>query len=149
MDVEQKERDSQRDFAIKKYEIDTDAQTQREAEQLRINSAHTLEDRKAVNQAGIKQIEGQQAAQLKEREVQLKQQPALEMAGQVKELASKLEDGIESLKGALQIILTAKRVIKKGKNGKAEGVDIVAPDGSVIASQKVVRGPDGSLQGTQ
>ena len=149
MDVEQKERDSQRDFAIKKYEIDTDAETQRHAEQLRIQSAHTLEDRKAANQAGIKQLEGQQAAQLKEREVQLKQGPALEMAGQVQQLAAKLEDGIESLKGALQIIMTAKRVIKRGKNGKAEGVDVVGPDGSVIASQKVVRGADGSIQGTQ
>jgi hypothetical protein len=147
MDVQQKELDSQRDFAIKKYDIETQARSQMEAERMRLESAHSLEDRKAVNQAGIKQIEGSQAAQLKEREIQAKQQPAIEMAGQVQQLSQKLEDAIGSLQEALATVLTAKRQIRRGKDGKAEGVDIVGPDGSVIASQKVQRGPDGRVAG--
>jgi hypothetical protein len=147
LDVEQKERDSQRDFAIKKFEIETQAQSALEAEQLRIQSAHSLEDRKAQNTAGIKQIEGSQAAQLKEREIQLKQQPAVEMAGQVQQLSEKLEGAISSLQDALATVLTAKRQIRRGKDGKAEGVDIVGPDGGVIASQSVQRGPDGRIAG--
>jgi hypothetical protein len=148
LDVEQKERDSQRDFEIKRFEIETQAQSALQAEQLRIESAHTLEDRKANNQAGLKQIEGHQTAQLKEREIQMKQQPAMEMAGQVQQLSAKLEDAIGSLQEALATVLTAKRQIRRGKDGKAEGVDIVGPDGAVIASQKVQRGPDGRAIGT-
>jgi hypothetical protein len=147
LDVQQKELDSQRDFAIKQFEIETNARSQLDAERLRIESAHSLEDRKARNVAGIKQIEGRQASQLKEREVQLKQQPALEMAGQVQQLSQKLEDAIGSLQEALATVLTAKRQIRRGKDGKAEGVDIVSKDGSVIASQKVERGPDGRIAG--
>jgi hypothetical protein len=147
LDVEQKERDSQRDFAIKKFEIETQAQSALEAEQLRIQSAHSLEDRKANNQAGLKQIEGSQAAQLKEREIQLKQQPAVEMANQVQQLAEQLTGAVESMKEALSTVLTAKRQIRRGKDGKAEGVDVVGPDGAVIASQSVQRGPDGRIAG--
>jgi hypothetical protein len=147
LDVEQKERDSQRGFAIKKFEIETQAQSALEAEQLRIQSAHSLEDRKAQNTAGIKQIEGSQAAQLKEREIQMKQAPALEMAGQVQQLSAKLEDAIGSLQEALATVLTAKRQIRRGKDGKAEGVDVIGPDGAVIASQSVQRGPDGRIAG--
>jgi hypothetical protein len=149
LDVEQKERDSQRDFAIKQYEIETNVRSTLEAERLRIDSAHQLEDRKTVNQAGIKQLEGQQQLQLSEHAAQLEQQPAQEMAEEVKKLSGALAEAIESMKGALQVILTAKRQIRRGKNGKAEGVDIVGPDGSVIAQQSVVRGDDGRIAGAQ
>lgn len=148
LDVEQKERDSQRDFAIKQFEIETRANEARDVERMRLEAAHSLEDRKAQNTAGIKQIEGHQASQLKEREIQLKQQPAIEMAGQVQQLSAKLEEAIGSLQEALATVLTAKRQIRRGKDGKAEGVDIVGPDGAVIASQKVQRGPDGRVLGS-
>lgn len=145
--TEQKERDSQRDFELGKLKIVSDARTAMESEQMRMRSAESLEDRRAVNQAGLTQIQGQQTAHLKEREHQMKQAPAMELAGQVQEMAGKLEDAVESLKGALQIILTAKRTIRRGKNGQAEGVDITGPDGALIASQSVQRGPDGRIAG--
>jgi hypothetical protein len=72
----------------------------------------------------------------------------LEVAGQVQTLANQLKDAVESMKEALSIVLTAKRTIRRGKDGKAEGVDIVAPDGSVLAQQKVQRGPDGRIAGS-
>lgn len=146
--TQQKERDSVRDFEIKLFEIETNANSALDAERLRIESAHSLEDRKATNQAGLKQIEGQQTAQMKEREHQMKQAPAMELASQVQQMAGKLEEAVESLKSALQVVLTAKRTIKRGKNGQAEGVDVVGPDGSVIASQSIQRGPDGRIAGS-
>jgi hypothetical protein len=149
MDVQQKERDSQRDFDIKRFEIETNARSALDAERMRIDSAHSLEDRKYGNQANLKQIEGQQVSQLKEREHQLKQQPALEVAGQVQAMAEELKSALTDMRESLQIVLTAKRQIRRGANGKAEGVDIVGPDGAVIASQSVVRGADGSVVGTQ
>jgi hypothetical protein len=72
----------------------------------------------------------------------------MEMAGQVQQLSAKLEDAIGSLQEALATVLTAKRQIRRGADGRAEGVDIVGNDGSVIASQKVQRGPDGRATGT-
>ena len=82
------------------------------------------------------------------RKVQAKNQPVLDMAEQVQQLSSSLAEAIESMKGALQVVLTAKRQIRRGKNGKAEGVDIMAPDGSLIASQNIQRGPDGRVLGS-
>lgn len=148
LDVEQKERDSERDFTIKRFEIETKANEAREVERMRLESAHSLEDRRAGNQAGLKQIEGEQTAQLKEREHQMKQQPAMEMAGQVQQLSAKLEAAIGSLQEALATVLTAKRQVRRGANGKAEGLDILGPDGAVIASQSIQRGPDGKIMGT-
>ena len=49
---------------------------------------------------------------------------------------------------AIQTLLTASRRIKRGKDGRVEGVEVVGPDG-VIASQKVIRGPDGRIEGVQ
>jgi hypothetical protein len=147
MDVEQKERDSERDFAIKRFEIETKANEAREVERMRLESAHSLEDRRFGNQAGLKQIEGQQTAQMKEREHQLKQQPALEIAGQVQQMAEELKSALTDMRESLSIVLTAKRQVRRGANGKAEGVDILGPEGAVIASQKIERGADGKVTG--
>jgi hypothetical protein len=148
MDVQQKEADSIRDFELKKFEIETQARSTLQAEQLRLEGAHSLEDRKAHNTAGIKQIEGHQTAQLKEREHQLKTEQPLQLAQQVQAMAEELKGALTDMRESLAMIVTAKRQIRRGKDGRAEGVDIVGQDGSVIASQKVQRGPDGRAIGT-
>ena len=71
------------------------------------------------------------------------------MAQQVQEMAAALNDAMQQMKQAMSTLLTAKRQIRRGKNGKAETVDIVGEDGAVIASQKVLTGPDGRISGTQ
>ena len=150
MDVEQKERDSQRDFAIAKYKIETEAQHALEVEQLRAQSAHSIEDRRANNQAGLKQIEGQHAAQIEDKRLQHKTDTN-KISSQVEELSNAVNEGREvigELQQLIKTLVTAKRQIRRGKDGKAEGVDIVGDDGSVIASQKVQRGPDGRAIGT-
>ena len=149
LEVSQRERDSERDFAIKKYEIDTKAQTDLQKQREQAEHAAQLEGVRGTVQAALKQRDGEQAAASRERELALKQQPALEVAGQVQQLAQRLEDAIGSLQGALQVVLTAKRTIRRGKDGKAEGVDIVGPDGAVIAQQSIVKGADGRIVGVQ
>jgi Mg2+ and Co2+ transporter CorA len=149
LDVEQKERDSVRDFELKKFEIETNAINSREVERMRLDHAHSLEDRKAVNQAGLKQIEGQQAEKIEDKRLTHKTDTN-KISAQVDELQQTVAEGREVLSDmqqAIKTLITAKRQIRRGKDGKAEGVDIVGPDGAVIASQKVQRGPDGKVLG--
>jgi hypothetical protein len=147
-DIAQQERESQRQAQIDKYKTDTDASTKLAVAQHQTAHNAQMEQFRAEHSVGMKQFEGQQSAQLEEQKVRLKSQPALEMAGQVQELAGQLQDAVQSMKDALSIVLTAKRQIRRGKDGKAEGVDVVGPDGSVIASQSVQRGPDGRVVGS-
>jgi hypothetical protein len=131
-----------------KYKVDTDATVKLTLAQQQSTHAERLESVRGHVQAGLKQIEGKQAADLKSHEMQLKSQPVLEHASQVQALSKQLVETAQSMKEALQIILTAKRTIRRGKDGKAEGVDITAPDGTVIAQQKIQRGPDGRVLGS-
>jgi hypothetical protein len=133
---------------LEKYKADLDAQTRLTVEQMKTQHASEMEQFRAHHSVGMKHFEGEQSAQLEERRVQLKNQPALEVAGQVQQLAEELKVAVESMKDALAIVLTAKRQIRRGKNGQAEGVDVIGPDGDIIASQAVQRGPDGRIAGS-
>lgn len=144
LDVEQKERDSQRDFEIKKYEL----MLQPQLKQMEAETAVHLKDKEAETQAGLKRLDGEQAAGLESMRAEIKAKPAMEVADQVKEMANALHTALTSMQEALNVVLTAKRQIRRGKDGRAEGVDVVGPDGSVLASQKVERGPDGRVVGT-
>jgi hypothetical protein len=147
-DIQSQEKIKAAEIDMDKYKVDTDANVKLTLASHQAQHAERMETHKGNVQAGLKQIEGRQTAQLKEREMQLKNAPSLEMAGQVQQLAGKLEDAITSLQGALQTILTAKRTIRRGKDGRAEGVDIVGPDGALIAQQAIQRGPDGRIAGS-
>jgi hypothetical protein len=149
MDVEQKERDSVRDAELNKYQAELDAQTKLTIEQMRAQHASQIKQFEAEHSVGMEHMKGEQTKSIEHEKAAIKAQPAMELASQTKEMASQLSDAIDSMKGALQVILTAKRTIRRGKNGKAEGVDVVGPDGAVIASQKVMRGPDNRIVGTE
>lgn len=155
-EIQQQERDSQREAEIKKYEIDTRAQVELLKVREQAAQAERLEDKRAQTQAGLKQLEGVQAAQLEEHRTRLKNAPPPQITDQlqglaegIRGLAAELNAALTDMRESLSIALTAKRQIRRGKDGRAEGVDIVAPDGAVIASQRVVRGPDGRVMGTE
>lgn len=133
---------------LEKYKADLDAQTKLTIEQMKAQQQAEMEQFKAQHSAGMENVKFQNQAGLEIEKERMKQQPAADMANQVQALAQGLESAIESLQSALSTVLTAKRQIRRGKDGRAEGVDVVAEDGSVIASQKVVRGPDGKAVGT-
>jgi hypothetical protein len=152
MDVEQKERDSIRDAEIEKYRADLDAQVkialanaqaQLTADNERFKADNAIKLKSMDNAKGTDELSG---ARLRANEMQSK---AESIEQTMRTALQELKESNEAIKDALRVIVSAKRVLRRGKDGRAEGVDTVAEDGSVIASQKVVRGPDGSLQGTQ
>jgi len=125
-DVDQKERDSQRDYEIKRYEIETDAQLQ----------AHSL-DRSHEQQKELKAIEGQQTVGIEHvkaalnpktveagaKQAEVKQQATafqalldrIEKSEQRQEqMMAKLLEGVSSLAGPKQIV--------RGKDGRATHV---------------------------
>jgi hypothetical protein len=135
------------ELGVEKYKADLDAQVKITLANAQAVNSREVETIKAHNAAGLKQLEGSQKSQMQEREIQLKQQPAQELAAQVQLLSQQLVDAANSMKEALQIVLTAKRTIRRGKDGRAEGVDVLGPDGAVIASQSVKRGANGQIEG--
>jgi hypothetical protein len=147
-ELQSEERIKQAELTFSKYKADLDANTKIQIENMQVRHAESVEHFRATHSVGMKHLEGSQSAELKEREIKLKQQPAQEMGQQVQQLSSQLIEAVQSMKEALQIVLTAKRQIRRGKNGQAEGVDVVGPDGSVLASQSVQRGPDGRIAGS-
>lgn len=155
-ELQQRTQSDAQKMEIEKYKADLDAQTKVTLEQMRLAHEKEVEAFRAQNNVGIEQLRTEQSLSLEERRVmlgredrQMEQAPALELAGQVESMAQRLEDALQSLQGALSTVLTAKRQIRRGRDGRAEGVDVVGPDGQVLASQSVVRGPDGRVLGTQ
>jgi hypothetical protein len=126
-----------------------EAQTRLTIEQMKAQTASQLKDKDAQHKVGMKHLEADQEVSVEERKSRAKQKPALDVAEQNAAMGEQLQQLMEQMQKALSTILTAKRQIRRGKNGKAEGVDTVDADGNVLASQAVVRGPDGSIQGTQ
>jgi hypothetical protein len=124
---------------VDKYKADLQSQTAITLEQMKQQFGGQVEQFKANHQTSIKKLEqgGPDETQVKE------------VGGRVETLEQQLRETSEALQGALQVLVSAKRQVRRGKNGKAEGVDILAPDGSLIASQKVVRGAAGELLGTE
>ncbi len=74
---------------------------------------------------------------------------AAEMEQQLRAAQQNLAETQAQVGQALEFLTKTKRVIRRGKGGKAEGVDIIGPDGSLIGQQKVVRGPDNRIVGAE
>lgn len=151
MDVEQKERDSMRDTEIKKYQIDMDAsvklaianaqaQASQESERMRADSSIKLKMMDATK--GSDEIVG---ARTRANEAQAEKE---KLEATLSKSVEELRQSTDAIQQALGVLVNARRVIRKGKNGKAEGVDILTQEGELIASQKVVRDGNGNLMGT-
>jgi hypothetical protein len=160
LDVEQKERDSQRDFEIKKAELAVSAQT----EEMRLRSQFDLEDKKAQNTAGIEQLKGAQAKEMEAQRSQVTMKVAKakgiqidgfeddsvtkEEAEEIKQSVGQIQQAVQQLTEIVGLAFASKKRIKRGADGRAEGVETVTPEGEVIATHKVERGPDGRVVGT-
>jgi hypothetical protein len=145
MDVSQKATENATQLELEKYKIDTDAKVKLTIAQSQFDHDSMMRDKDTQVQFGMKKFEKD-----------LENEPALEVNGKVDEMAGKvsaledsLKDGIQALQEALTTILTAKRVVKRGKDGKAEGIDITLPGGAVIASQRVMRDKGGKIVGAE
>jgi hypothetical protein len=150
-DIASAEKIKEGELQLQKYQTDRDNEVKLRIAAHNADHAMRVEAHKGQVQAGLKQIEGQQTLSLKEREMQMKNAPAQEVsqyAKQIEQLAGAMQSAVETMQGTLQTILTAKRTIRRGKDGKAEGVDIVGEDGSVLAQQSIKRGADGRIAGS-
>jgi hypothetical protein len=102
---------------------------------LRVKSMDAAKSPDELTGARVRAQENEQKAASMEKQLQAAQQNLAETQSQVGQ--------------ALEFLSKSKRVIRRDKRGKAEGVDIFAPDGSLIAQQKVVRGPDNRIVGAE
>lgn len=144
--TQQKERDSIRDFEIKKYQIDTDAQVKLELA--------AKEREKALEVEGFKAINGRDADERKftfdlakdgeRKQLKDKSEKADQTESKSLEALTKIHDMIS------KHTRSAKRISKRGKDGRAEEVEAFDPEtGDVLSRQMVVRGPDGRPVGIQ
>lgn len=150
METEQRERDSQRDFEVKKYQIDTDAQVKL-----------TIANQQATQAREVEQFRAGEARSMKELDAQLKFDPEVAKEVAKDKERKRLEDEIakreqaaaqanaeaDAMRKALETISSAPRRLKRGKDGKAEAVELLDENGNVMLSKQVVRGPDGRVAG--
>ncbi len=156
MDTEQKERDSIRDFEIKRYQIDKDAEikaglalhqseTQRQMTEIQGQQTAQLESHKTGLAMHAKDAEitkkGEIDGKLKELE-----SVTTELLGQAQQIGGVLQDIVTKLQN-ISSIATGKRRVVKGKDGKAAAIEVLGEDGSPIHSAKILRGP-GGIEGT-
>jgi hypothetical protein len=133
---------------VDKYKADLDSQTKLAIEQMKSENQRQLEQFRAEHSVGMEEFKGRKALELEHGKSRMKDAPALEVADKVEQMAATLEETVRSLQNVIATVLTAKKQIRRGKDGRAEGVDVIGPDGSVLTSQSVVRGPDGKAIGT-
>lgn len=153
---------------LEKYKADLASQTQlqikgielahqQEMKTKEMEHAGDLEDQRAFNEYQMADvhtekdgvlkdlIEEKKMLKLKEFKGLLEQQQATQDAlGQIMEVLS----GIAQEQQRQGQIINGQRRVVRGKDGKAAGVEVVSPEGEVIAAQRVHRGQDGKILGS-
>lgn len=163
-ELQSEERIKQAELAFDKYKADLDSQTKVAIEQMQQRHATELEGVRGQVQAGLKQMDGQHAEKLerqrgqmtlrmaKAKGVDVLPEPEDEMtkqeAEQIQQQVAQLGEAVNQLAQIVSRAVTAQRRIRRGKDGRAEGVELVAEDGAVIAAQRVQRGADGRIAGS-
>lgn len=139
-----------------KYKVDTDAQVKLTLADAQIESQHRIEDKKAqtedkklgvsVHQAQLKSETDRNKA-IDAKKVGEVEQATSELVQQAQAVSAVLTQIMDKLQSMSSVISAKKRVVK-GKDGKASAIEMLGQDGAVLGSQKIVRGPDGSIEGT-
>jgi hypothetical protein len=138
-EVKQAELASEQQLAV------LDAQTKLKIEEMRQQHSAELEDKKSHTAVKLKNMDAKKG----DDEIVGARVRAQTAEERNEEMQKNVLTSIKALQEALQQVAFSKRVIRRGKNGKGEGVDIVSPTGDLIASQKIVRGPDNRVVGTE
>jgi hypothetical protein len=145
----------EKELMLEKYKVDTDAQVKLTLADAQIESQHRLEDKKgqiedkklgvAVHQTQLK-ADTERNKAIDANKVSQVEQATSELVQQAQAVSQVLTDIMAQLKQVASIAGAKKRVVRKG--GKAEAIELLGEDGSVLGSQKIVRGRDGSIEGT-
>lgn len=135
---------------LDKYKADLEAKVKLTLADAQFEHDGSMEDRKTRNQAGLRQLEGEQAVDMEEN----KQRFAKGLPSKKKELADQqtveklqaLEQANQQLSTALQSMKQLrKRVVRK--DGKAIAIESLDDKGKVVSTQRIVRGRDGAIEG--
>lgn len=138
-----------KELTLEKYKIDTDAQVKLTLAEAQMEHQSGLEDKKigvqreqthmkaATDRAKVADVE----------KIGELDQVTTELMQQARAVSTVLQQVMEKLQSMSSVISAKKRVVR-GKGGKAEAIELLGDDGSVIGSQQIVRGPDGSIEGT-
>lgn len=130
---------------IDKYKADLASQTTIAVEEMKQQSAASLKDKDASTQMRLKSMDASRGPD----ELAGARQRAQTAEEKFDEINQTLAQSMKQIGEMIHALANTRRQIKRGKDGKPIGVDIIAPDGNVIATQEIVRGEDGRIAGTQ
>jgi hypothetical protein len=147
-----------------KYKTDTEANVKLALAGQQAEQAKELEGIRGNVQAGLKQMDARHTAEMekhrtkttlrlaKAKGAEILPEPeddvTREEAEEIRQQMGEVMQTVQQLAQTIGRAVTAQRRIKRGKDGRAEGVELVDQDGAVIASQAVVRGADGRIAGS-
>jgi hypothetical protein len=161
---------TQAKLEVDKYKADLASQTQLAIEQMKAQVSAHLEQQRGETTIKAKHLDAKKG----DDELVGTRVRATEAESKAEQLEKQLESSVTELNALLNSLATARRQIKRGKDGKlegadyvdengrkllskrlkmgkggkAEGLDILTPSGELLTSQTIVRGPDGRPQGT-
>jgi hypothetical protein len=149
-ELQSEQKVTQAKLEIDKYKADLASQTSLTIESMKQQHASELENARMQHAGQVEQFKAGHATNLKKIERGDPDETKLNEIGSKTEAVQKqLEQTVESMQDALRVLIGSKRSIRRGKDGRAEGVDILSPEGELIAQQKIARGPDGRALGTE
>src|SRR6185312_3376432 len=139
------------ELQVEKYKTDVQSNTALTVEQMRHDAQERAKQFDARHAVGMEQMKGGQAMQLEHRRAQLKAEPGEKQSKQfdqhVQMMHEHLQNAVQMMHGAINTALTAQRRIRRDKSGKPTHVEVISPEGSVLAQQAIQRGPDGRIAG--
>jgi hypothetical protein len=149
--IMQQDVESQRKAVTDKYAIDSNVGVQLLRDSLEHEHEQNLTTMKSHHDAALNamgnQFKGATEGMMAIPSTLARTHAAIEAHGaKLGEVAEKIGDVF--VNKAVKIA-TGRRVIRKGKDGTIDGVDILDHDGTVLASHKAVKGPDGRVTGLQ
>jgi hypothetical protein len=129
-----------------------EAQTKLQIAQLSAQTSLLTQERSAETTIKAKSMDASKApdelagARLRANE---SDQRAAQAEQAMQQAQAAMSEAQQQVQQAMEFVQKSKRVIRRDKKGKAEGVDILSPDGQLIAQQRVVRGPDNRIIGAE
>jgi hypothetical protein len=144
MDNQSAEAMNQLKAEVDKYKADLASNTTLTVEQWKLAQSAQLEDKRSETTLKVKTMDARKSDD-EVTGVRVRAQSAEEMAEALAKELQNAHGQVQQLAGIVQ----TKRRIKRGKDNKPTHVEIVTPEGEVVATQKVIFGPDGRVAGTQ
>lgn len=156
-ELAQQDKENESDNQLKKYEIDTRANVDlliahSRGQQQNEQFGHQKELKKMELDGSLEQENVRALYNPKLREVMSKEDADMQtkqLIEHVSQLSTALDQAIGALQHNMSAMTTARRRLVRGKDGRAEGVEIVGEDGQVIHRQQIARDERGRVIGTQ